>query len=378
MSEPLSIWYEHVQDREPLHFIGVNTTKIYCYPWCKAPKPKLENVTLHATRDDAEQAGLRACRACFPHMPVGSWEDCTTHVRLKTPDEFRFEETLGYLTRSPEERMYDVEDRKVYRLVSIQGSYLAIRIESPSQDVLEVCFEDVLTAPKKSLRVEAARYVWDWFDLGRDLKPFYQMAGQDSLLAGVVSQYEGLRIVGEPNLFEALCWAIIGQQISLKIAYAMKRRFIETFGTAVSVNDRTLWTFPTPDVVAKLSPEDIIPLKFTTKKAEYLIDIANRVVDGELTKQRLLAMNDLPAVVKELTSIRGIGNWTANYVVMRCLRYPDAFPIEDVALQNAVKQQLGLERKPTLEELREIATRWQGWEAYATFYLWRSLQGLQS
>ncbi|PWK11215.1 DNA-3-methyladenine glycosylase 2 [Tumebacillus permanentifrigoris] len=296
-------------------------------------------------------------------------------IRFQTPAEFHYDEILCYLSRSLEELLYTVEDSKVYRLLCLQGSYLAIRIESPTPDSLEVHIEGSDTPPTESQLQEAARYVWDWFDLGRDLRPFYQMAAQDPVLHRVVSQHYGLRVVGEPHLFEAICWAIIGQQISLKIAYAMKRRLVETFGQAVTYNGRTYWTFPTPAVVAKLTVDDLFPLKFTQKKCEYLIDIAKRVCSGTLTKQKLLEMNNLSSVVKELTAIRGIGNWTANYVVMRCLRYPDAFPIEDVALQNAVKQQLGLDRKPTLDELRERALSWRGWEAYATFYLWRSLQG---
>lgn len=303
------------------------------------------------------------------------WEDHTTHVILKTPDEFSYDEILSYLSRSPEERLYAVEGRSVYRLLFLQGSYLAIRIESSTKNSVEVHFDGFDTAPEPALRLEAAHYVWDWFDLGRDLKTFYEMAQHDPVLQGVVQQHQGLRVVGEPDLFEGICWAIIGQQISLKIAYTLKRRFVETFGACVTYNGRSYWIFPSAEKIATLSPDDIFPLKFTQKKSEYLIDVAKRVSSTELTKQKLLAINDLQAVVKELTAIRGIGNWTANYVVMRCLRYPDAFPIEDVALQNAVKQQLRLERKPTLEELREIAARWSGWEAYATFYLWRSLQG---
>lgn len=76
---------------------------------------------------------------------------------------------------------------------------------------------------------------------------------------------------------------------------------------------------------------------------------------------------------KEEAEKHGFGPWTANYVMMRCLRDPSAFPIEDVGLHNALKQQLKLSEKPGLAEIRQLAAAWQGWEAYATFYLWRSL-----
>jgi DNA-3-methyladenine glycosylase II len=74
-----------------------------------------------------------------------------------------------------------------------------------------------------------------------------------------------------------------------------------------------------------------------------------------------------------LVRVRGIGPWTAHYVRMRCLRDPRAFPIGDAGLHNAVKARLGLERKPTPQELQALFANWAGWEAYATFYLWHSL-----
>ena len=74
-----------------------------------------------------------------------------------------------------------------------------------------------------------------------------------------------------------------------------------------------------------------------------------------------------------LIHMRGVGAWTADYVLMKCLHHRAAFPIADVGLHNALKNQLGLERKPNIMEIKEIATHWEGWQAYATFYLWRSL-----
>ncbi len=386
MSDMLSSWQENsrtvvtsglTNGLVSQYFIGVKTTQIYCYPWCSR-KPKPENTIMFESREEAERAGYRACRFCFPGIPHGWWEDKKTHVRLKAPQEFSFNEVLVYLTRSPNECLYHVENGKVNKLISIQGQSLLIHIESNTPGTIDIHFLNDRKPPKKSLRIEAARYVWDWFDLGTDLMPFYQMAQGDPLLRGLVNQYYGLRIVGVRDLFEALCWAIIGQQINLRFAYTLKRRFIETFGTAVCQNDQTYWIFPTPARVACLSPGDITPLQFTQKKSEYLIHVAQRMSTGELTKQKLLALNDFHAIEKELTAIRGIGPWTANYVTMRCLRNLSAFPIEDVGLHNAIKQQLGLGRKPTLPELREMAARWNGWEAYVTFYLWRSLQGLSA
>ena len=86
-----------------------------------------------------------------------------------------------------------------------------------------------------------------------------------------------------------------------------------------------------------------------------------------------MGTGDFKEAEKMLVKIRGIGPWTANYVLMRCLRFPNAFPIADVGLHNAIKHLTGTEEKPTIEEIWKLAAPWTGWESYATFYLWRFL-----
>jgi DNA-3-methyladenine glycosylase II len=71
--------------------------------------------------------------------------------------------------------------------------------------------------------------------------------------------------------------------------------------------------------------------------------------------------------------LHGVGQWTVDYVCLRCLGDPEAFPVNDVGLQNAVRQQLGLSYKPSAGDISRFSSRWQNWQAYATFYLWASL-----
>jgi DNA-3-methyladenine glycosylase II len=110
----------------------------------------------------------------------------------------------------------------------------------------------------------------------------------------------------------------------------------------------------------------------TVKKSEYIIGITQLMERGELSKEKLLEM-DFKDTEKTLIKIRGIGPWTANYVLMRCLRFPTAFPIDDVGLHNAIKFLMRAEQKPTKDELMKLSLNWSGWQSYATFYLWRVL-----
>lgn len=353
-------------------FIGVRTTKIYCYPWCSAKKPKLEHVVHFQTGEAAERSGYRACRVCFSALPAGSWEDKKEYIRLRPPKHFRFSEALKYLMRSPDECLYSVENNKVYKMVLLHNESVALKVEADQDHFIRVSFENN-KIPKKSIRAEAARYVWEWFDLDRNLDPFYKLAEDDALLSELIKKYDGLRIVGIHDLFETLSWAIIGQQINLAFAYQLKKRFVEKFGKSYTIKGRIYRVFPRPEDIAPLSTDDMTALKFTKRKAEYIIGVAKKIVSNEITRQQWLSFDDREEALRKLISVRGVGNWSANYVMMRCLKDPTAFPIEDIGLQNAVKKQLNLTRKPTLDELKELGLRWSGWEAYATFYLWRDL-----
>lgn len=179
--------------------------------------------------------------------------------------------------------------------------------------------------------------------------------------------------MGIPELFEALAWGILGQQINLGYGYTLKRRLVEKYGTYIEWNGSKYWTFPAPEDIAKLHVEDLFELKMTVKKCEYLIGVAQLFVNGVISKEKLLASENINDAEKTLVKIRGIGPWTANYVLMRCLRFPAAFPIDDVGLHNSIKLLLEMEQKPTKEEIRKYAAAWTNWESYATFYLWRLL-----
>ncbi|MCY9692897.1 DNA-3-methyladenine glycosylase 2 [Paenibacillus alginolyticus] len=315
----------------------------------------------------------------MPHLQpfdpsILKWSEQTSSLTLPLPDLFRYEHNLGYLSRSTNECLFHVDNLSIYKLIQVGDNHVLIAVNSEDNSRLRI---QLIHSPggslTPSLLENVARYVWEWFDLGTDLMPFYELAKGDPLLKQVTQDFYGLRVMGIPDLFEAISWGIIGQQINLTFAYTLKRRLVEAFGTRLDWEGRTYWAFPTPEQIAELTPDALTALQFTGKKAEYLIGVAKLMAEGLLVKEELLKRNDFTEMEKELLSIRGIGPWTANYVLMRCLRNPAAFPIADVGLHNALKHVLGLEQKPTIPHIRQLAEGWSGWEAYATFYLWRVL-----
>ena len=289
---------------------------------------------------------------------------------IPVPVEFSFDLSLSFLQRSPKELLHRCGENSVRKLIRIDDNSFLVELRPIHDQYLEVT---VLNSnPNEYQQQELTLYIKEWFDLETDLKPFYSMAEKDKLLGALVKKYFGYRIIGQPDLFESLVWAVLGQQINLQFAYTLKQRFVEGFGKKMVFEDQDYFLFPAPDAVAILNDEHLLPLQFSRQKSSYTVRIAEAFATGEISKEKLKGLS-LQEAKARLMKIKGVGNWTANYALMKTFRYPDAFPLEDAGVHNALKNLKKLDRKPTLEEVKKIFKKYRGWEAYATLYLWKSL-----
>lgn len=292
-------------------------------------------------------------------------------LTLSVPEDYRFSSNLGYLARSPKECLHRIRDGRLYKALPLEGTPI-VEIGENRDRGLTVAFASDRGVPSADVREAAIAYIREWLDLDTDLEPFYLLAADDPLLAAAASAHRGLRLVGIPDLFEAMAWGILGQQINLAFAYTLKARLVEAYGGRIACEGDAYWTFPEPRVIAGLEVKDLLPLKLTVKKCEYLIHVAELIAIEAISKGMLKELGYGEAE-KALVRIRGIGPWTANYVLMRCLRMKDAFPIDDVGLHHAIRHATGSDAKPSREEIMRLSAGWRGWESYATFYLWRLL-----
>ncbi len=290
-------------------------------------------------------------------------------VRLPMPDNFSFDLALTFLKRSPRELLHTLEDDKVFKALHIADTEVLFSIHQFKKHLIVKFLKTKLNA---AVKAGVIQYIKEWFDLDTNLKPFYAMAKKDQLLAPLMKAYRGYRIVGQPDLFESLVWAVLGQQINLSFAYTLKQRFVEQFGLSQEYKNQEYYMFPKPEAVALLTDDDLLPLQFSRQKSKYVVLIAKAFVDGQISKEKLRGLS-LTDAKERLMNIKGVGNWTANYALMKTFRYPDAFPLEDVGVHNAIKNQMGLKEKPSLDEVKKIFKKYKGWEAYATLYLWKSL-----
>lgn len=300
------------------------------------------------------------------------WHDVDDVMIINLPANFDMNANLGYLTREKNECLYEIENNIITKVIAIGEMQSLVQISVIDNQQMVVQFLNGSRPIEKREREKIATYIIEWFDLDNDLTPFYEMANTDPLLKIPAQKFYGLRVIGIPDLFEALCWGVLGQQINLAFAYSLKRQFVESFGDSIEWNGKKYWVFPPYERIAQLEPTDLAAIKMTVKKSEYIIGIARLMACGELSKEQLMKMNFKEAE-KSLIKIRGIGPWTANYVLMRCLRFQTAFPIDDVGLINSIKTLRSMNQKPTKEEILALSIPWKNWESYATFYLWRVL-----
>jgi AraC family transcriptional regulator, regulatory protein of adaptative response / DNA-3-methyladenine glycosylase II len=190
----------------------------------------------------------------------------------------------------------------------------------------------------------------DWIAIARALKA-------DPVLAAKVKAHPGLRVPGCWNGFELGVRAILGQQITVAGATTLAGRLVKKFGQTFATGDRLTHIFPEPKIIAGA---DIASIGLPQARARTIQAFARFVLDHKISFERVI---DSEIFLEELCKIPGLGRWTAQYVAMRALGDPDAFPSGD----------LGLLRKLGLKSMRELERRaeiWRPWRAYATMYIW--------
>jgi len=196
------------------------------------------------------------------------------------------------------------------------------------------------------------------FDLGADWAAIVQSLRSDPVLASSVEADPGLRVPGCWNGFELAVRAILGQQITVKGATALAGRMVSSFGKPFCGASGLTHLFPPPEVLADAKLGDI---GLTGARAETIRSLARAVCGGEINFEGVV---DSDAFLNRLCEVPGIGKWTAQYVAMRALGEPDAFPSSDLGLLRAMA--LGTSR-----DLEQRAETWRPWRAYAAMYLWR-------
>ena len=184
-------------------------------------------------------------------------------------------------------------------------------------------------------------------------------------LGALAARRPGVRVPGAFDGFEVAVRAVLGQQISVAAARTLAGRFTAGFGEPIETPYPALaFTFPPPERIAQLASADIAAIGMPASRAKTILALARAVARGGL---ELVPHADIDQSLAALRALPGIGEWTAQYIAMRALAWPDAFPHTDLGVMKA----LG-EKRP--RQVLQAAEAWRPWRAYAVMHLWRSLE----
>jgi AraC family transcriptional regulator of adaptative response / DNA-3-methyladenine glycosylase II len=280
--------------------------------------------------------------------------------RLGYRPPFDWERILGFLARRATPQVELVQDGAYFRTVRLsrQGTEYAGILEirhDPAQRVLTARLSDTLI-PVCPAVLERIRRL---FDLDADT------IGIGAVLGPLAEARPGLRVPGSFCGFETAIRAILGQQVSVAAARTLAGRLAVHFGAPISAPVPSLgYYFPKSAQIARGSIEEICQLGITGRRAQTVIALSKAITSGELV---LEPGSRVEGTLRQLRNIRGIGDWTAQYIAMRALSWPDAFPHTDLGIRKA----LG-ENRP--KKILQITEKWRPWRAYAALHLWSKLE----
>jgi DNA-3-methyladenine glycosylase II len=264
----------------------------------------------------------------------------------------------------------DVWDGKSYRraLAFIDGVAEITVTQASGTESPRLAVDFVGGRAGRSLDKDVPASLERMLGLGVDLSSFYDMAAADSLLEPVVARFRGLKPPRFPTVFESLLNAVANQQLSLEAGLSLLNRLVAVHGKTATTGPTSLHAFPGPHELAALEPHELADIGFSRRKAATIIEVSQSVVAGRLDLENLDRFDD-DEVVSRLTSLSGIGRWSAEYVLLRGLGRLHVFPGDDVGARNNLATWLGLEPPLDYDAVKQALARWQPYAGMIYFHL---------
>lgn len=292
---------------------------------------------------------------------------CPGAARLSFQQPYHWPALLAFFAKRATPGVESVRDGTYRRTLLVDGAASVVEISPGPGDCLslrELRRRAAPSAPPADLS-QLARAV---FDLDAPIADISRVLSRDDTLRTLLQAAPGVRVPGAWGSFELAVRAVLGQQISVQAATTLAGRMAARYGEPMprqfaAGNSGTDRLFPTPERLARARLSN---LGLVRSRADTIRRVAMAVVRGDLCMDRA---EEPDALVKTLKAIRGIGEWTAQYVVMRALKHADAFPASDLGLISAI----AWPARVSPAQLLRRAEQWRPWRAYAAMLLWNSL-----
>jgi len=290
-------------------------------------------------------------------------QEATVNLPAKPP--FRLDLTAWVLRRRAKNNI-DNWDGQAYRRVVILKQPVLVAVTQNSAG-LTIAFQSAqkLFAPDQTKLIEL---VGKMFGISIDLKQFYELVAHEPELSLLAEQFKGVKPTRYPTLFEALVNAIACQQVSLDVGILLLNRLAQNFGAEFKDGQTGIYSFPAPEDLLNTSEDSIKRLGFSRQKARAIWSLAYGIVNGDIDLEQLETVGNEEAIAY-LQSIRGIGRWSAEYVLLRGLGRLDVFPGDDIGGQNNVQKLLNLGNRPGYTELNTLSATWYPYAGLIYFHL---------
>lgn len=264
-------------------------------------------------------------------------------------------QSVDYFEQESYKRILNIDGENVFTITQSTGS-----LKNPK--LLVNYFSG-----KKKISTNNLKQKIEWiFVLNDNLNQFYKIASKDGVMKRITNAFCGLRPPRTPSIFEALIIAISEQQISLRAALSLRARLAEKYGEIVCFNKKNHYAFPAPEQLAKAGINNIKKLGFNQNKSECIVKVSKLVVSGKLNLEKY-QHRSINEIINDLTSIRGIGNWTVEYMMCRGMGRYDALPTNDIALIRAISK--FYKKSVSAAETSKILNKFNKYKGYAAFYL---------
>jgi DNA-3-methyladenine glycosylase II len=240
------------------------------------------------------------------------------------------------------------------------------QIGRPEAPRLQVSVADTGIHPKD--REVLAATLERLLGLRIDLTEFYRFAFEQKKLASLVDRFRGMKPPRFASIFECLVNAMACQQVSLTVGLLLLSRLAENYGLRVGKKEQGAHAFPRPEDLAQVSSSELRRLGFSEQKSRAVIELARRISEGQLDLEELTALPDSEAIAR-LQQLRGVGRWTAEYVLLRGLGRWHIFPGDDVGARRALARWRQTKKTLDYDSINRALRRWRPYAGLIYFHL---------
>ncbi len=292
-----------------------------------------------------------------------------TAFLLEPVAPFRLDLTVWTLRRRPDnavDRWDGTTYRRVLPLPAGPVEVAVTQVTPPEAPRLRIAVvgQPLRAAARAAVAAALDRLLGPRIDLGE----FYRLAAHDRRLEPLVRRFRGMKPPRFATVFEAAINAMACQQVTLTLGIRLLNRLAAVHGPGVGEGAAARRAFPRPEDLARLDPADLRPLGFSRQKGRAMIELARSVAEGRVDLEGLADLPDGEAVAR-LEELRGVGRWTAEYVLLRGLGRTQVFPGDDVGGRNNLQRWLRLRKRLDYAGTRRIAARWRPFAGLVYFHL---------